>query len=60
MDKNCLMADATATLLLAHKPEDDWRVQHCSVPIGVELGLMEESLRLGDVTETDMLNQFTN
>ncbi|KAK2687153.1 hypothetical protein QWA68_013963 [Fusarium oxysporum] len=60
MDEDCLKADATATLVLAHKPEDDWRVQHCSVPIGVELGLAVESLRLGDVTETDMLNQFTN
>ncbi|VZH87952.1 unnamed protein product, partial [Fusarium fujikuroi] len=60
MDKNCLGEDATATMVLAHKPEDEWRVQHCSVPIEVELGLAVESLRLGDVTETDMLDQFTN
>ncbi|EXA33385.1 hypothetical protein FOQG_16405 [Fusarium oxysporum f. sp. raphani 54005] len=60
MDKNCLMADATATLVLAHKPDDKWTVQHCSVPIEVELDLAVESLRLGDVTETDMLDQFTN
>ncbi|KAG7419683.1 hypothetical protein Forpe1208_v003432 [Fusarium oxysporum f. sp. rapae] len=60
MDENCLKADATATLVLAHKPDDKWKVQHCSVPIEVELGLAVESLRLGDVTETDMLDQFTN
>ncbi|QGI62795.1 hypothetical protein CEK27_006766 [Fusarium fujikuroi] len=60
MDKNCLGEDATATMVLAHKPEDEWRVQHCSVPIEVELGLAVESLRLGDVTETDMLDKFTN
>ncbi|KAG4290098.1 hypothetical protein FPRO06_01984 [Fusarium proliferatum] len=60
MDGSCLKADATATLVLAHKPEDEWRVQHCSVPIEVELGLAVESLRLGDVTETDMLDEFTN
>ncbi|KAF5982006.1 hypothetical protein FBULB1_4508 [Fusarium bulbicola] len=35
-------------------------VGHCHVPIEVELGLAVESLRLGDVTETDMLDQFTN
>lgn len=60
MDGSCLKADATATLVLAHKPEDEWRVQHCSVPIEVALGLAVESLRLGDVTETDMLDEFTN
>ncbi|KAI1027798.1 hypothetical protein LB503_011896 [Fusarium chuoi] len=60
MDENCLRADETATLVLAHKPEDEWRVQQCSVPIEVELGLAVESLRLGDVTETDVLDQFTN
>ncbi|RBA14868.1 hypothetical protein FPRO05_13084 [Fusarium proliferatum] len=60
MDGSCLKADATATLVLAHKPEDEWRVQHCSVPIEVELGLAVESIRLGDVTETDMLDEFTN
>ncbi|KAH7208582.1 hypothetical protein DER44DRAFT_838865 [Fusarium oxysporum] len=47
MDENCLKADATAIL-------------HCSVPIDVELGLAVESLRFGDVTETDMLDQFTS
>ncbi|KAF5555729.1 hypothetical protein FMEXI_1416 [Fusarium mexicanum] len=60
MDGSCLEKDATAVLVLAHKPEDEWRVGHCHVPIEVELGLAVESLRLGDVTETDMLDQFTN
>ncbi|KAL5627154.1 hypothetical protein FOBRF1_001497 [Fusarium oxysporum] len=60
MDENCLKADATAILVLAHKLEYEWKVQHCSVPIDVELGLAVESLRLGDVTETDMLDQFTS
>ncbi|KAF4418722.1 hypothetical protein FACUT_11712 [Fusarium acutatum] len=60
MHENCLQADAKATLVLAHKPEDEWRVQHCSMPIDLELGLAVESLRLGDITETDMLDQFTN
>ncbi|KAF9765434.1 hypothetical protein IL306_002279 [Fusarium sp. DS 682] len=60
MDENCLKDDATATLVLAHKPVDDWRVQHCSVPIDVELGLAVESLRFGDMTEMDTLDQFTN
>ncbi|EWG44768.1 hypothetical protein FVEG_05760 [Fusarium verticillioides 7600] len=58
MDGSCLEKDATAMLVLAYKPEDEWRVGHCHVPIEVELGLAVESLRLGDVTETDMLDQF--
>ncbi|KAF5671878.1 hypothetical protein FDENT_10724 [Fusarium denticulatum] len=60
MDGSCLEKDATAMLVLAHKPEDEWRVGHCHVPIEVELGLAVESLRLGDVTETDVLDQFAD
>ncbi|KAF4494446.1 hypothetical protein FAGAP_9431 [Fusarium agapanthi] len=60
MGENCLKVDVTATLVLAHEPEDEWIVQHCCVPIEVELGLAVESLRLGDVTERDMLDQFAN
>ncbi|KAF5582555.1 hypothetical protein FPANT_8486 [Fusarium pseudoanthophilum] len=56
MDGSCLENYATAMLVLAHKPEDEWRVGHCHVPIEVELGLVVESLRLGDVTETDVLD----
>ncbi|KAG5794290.1 hypothetical protein H9Q69_006642 [Fusarium xylarioides] len=59
MDGSCLEKDATAIVVLAHKPEDEWRVGHCHVPIEVELGLAVETLRLGDVAETDMLDQFT-
>ncbi|KAF5585792.1 hypothetical protein FPCIR_8222 [Fusarium pseudocircinatum] len=58
MDGSCLEKDATAMLVLAHKMEDEWRVGHCHVPIEAELGLAVESLRLGDVTETDVLDQF--
>ncbi|KAF5981524.1 hypothetical protein FCOIX_4172 [Fusarium coicis] len=60
MDGSCLEKDATAMLVLAYKPEDEWRVGHCSVPIEVELGLAVESLRLGDVFEGDLLNQFSD
>ncbi|KAF5546749.1 hypothetical protein FNAPI_8767 [Fusarium napiforme] len=60
MDGSCLEKDATAMLVLAYKLEDEWRIGHCHVNIEVELGLAVGSLRLGDVTETDMLDQFTD
>jgi hypothetical protein len=52
--------DATATLVLAHKNQGNRIIQPCSVPIHVELGLAVESLRLGDVTQAYLLDQFSN
>ncbi|KAI3577613.1 hypothetical protein IWW34DRAFT_745181 [Fusarium oxysporum f. sp. albedinis] len=58
--ENWSQNNANSTLVLAHKPKDRWMIQHCLVPIHVELGLAVGSLRFGDVTEADMLNQFSN
>jgi hypothetical protein len=50
----------TATLVVAYKSDEEWKMGHCSVPVLVDLGLTVESLRMGDITEEDVLNQFSD
>jgi hypothetical protein len=50
--------DGHITLALTCGTEHGWKVEHCSVPVDVELGMAVENLRMGDITEQDLLNQF--
>lgn len=48
--------DGHATLVLACEIEHGWKVEQCLVPVDVELGMVVESLRMGDMTEQDLLH----
>lgn len=50
----------TVTLVVVREADGQWKIRHCPVPIQVELGLTVESLRMGDITEEDVLNQFSD
>ncbi|KAH7179949.1 uncharacterized protein B0J16DRAFT_403317 [Fusarium flagelliforme] len=50
--------DGHVTLVLACEIEHGWKLEHCLVPVDVELGMAVESLRMGDITEQDLLDQF--
>jgi len=50
--------DGHITLVLACEIEHGWKVEQCLVPVDVELGMAVESLRMGDITEQDLLEQF--
>jgi hypothetical protein len=50
----------TVTLVVVHESDGQWKMGHYPVPIQVELGLTVESLRTGDITEEDVLNQFSD
>ncbi|KAJ4129194.1 hypothetical protein NW768_007729 [Fusarium equiseti] len=50
--------DGLVTLVLVCEVEQGWKMEHCLVPVEVELGLTIESLRMGDITEQDVLDQF--
>ncbi|KAM0343767.1 hypothetical protein ACHAPU_008194 [Fusarium lateritium] len=59
VDMERVQSSETVTLVLAFKSDEEWRLGYFSVPIKAELGLTAESLRVGDVTEDDILRQFT-
>ena len=50
--------DGYVTLVLACESEEGWKVEQCLVPVDFELGMTVESLRMGDITEEDVLVQF--
>lgn len=54
MDK--VQSDKTVTLVVLYESDGQWKIGHCPVLIQVELGLTVESLRMGDITEEDVLN----
>ncbi|KAM0243955.1 hypothetical protein ACHAP5_006718 [Fusarium lateritium] len=60
VDMERLQSSKTVTLVVAYKPHGEWKTGHCLVPVQAELGLTVESLRMGDVTEEDILNQFSD
>lgn len=51
-------ARTTVNLVLAYKLHYQWQLQHCSIPVEVELGLSVESLRMGDTTARNILDKF--
>ncbi|KAI1050826.1 hypothetical protein LB507_009295 [Fusarium sp. FIESC RH6] len=50
--------DELVTMVVAYEIEQGWKVEHCLVPVDVELGMAVESLRFGDITEEEILDQF--
>lgn len=47
-----------ATLVLAYKDRDRWKLEYRPVPIQNELGLTFESLRMGDMFAEDVLREL--
>ena len=50
--------DGFVTMVAACEIEHGWEVEHCLVPVDVELGTTVESLRFGDITEEEVIDQF--
>jgi hypothetical protein len=59
VDMEKVQSNETVTLVVAYESDEGWKMGHCSVPVQFELGLTVESLRMGDITEADVLNQFS-
>jgi hypothetical protein len=49
-----------ATVVLAYKSRGNWRLEHCSIPIHVELGQQIDSLRMGDESAERILDMFSD
>ncbi|KAJ5126135.1 hypothetical protein N7448_005447 [Penicillium atrosanguineum] len=49
-----------AILVLAYKSHGLWQVEHCLVPVQVELGQSVDSLRMGDETAKDILDRYAS
>ncbi|KIL88285.1 hypothetical protein FAVG1_08364 [Fusarium avenaceum] len=60
VDMEKVQSNETVTLVVLYESDGQWKIGHCPVPIQVELGLTVESLRMGDITEEDVLNQFSD
>ncbi|SPJ72215.1 uncharacterized protein FTOL_01943 [Fusarium torulosum] len=60
VDMQKVQSNETVTLVVAYESDEEWKMGHCSVPVQVDLGLTVESLRMGDITEEDVLNQFSD
>ena len=50
--------DGLVTFAVACETEGGWKIEHCLVPVDVELGTTVESLRFGDITEEEVIDQF--
>ncbi|KAH8170273.1 hypothetical protein LIA77_10817 [Sarocladium implicatum] len=46
------------TLALAHQVDNKWQISYLKVPVDVELGMEVESLRMGDITAQDVVDQL--
>ncbi|KAH6952018.1 hypothetical protein DER45DRAFT_390456 [Fusarium avenaceum] len=57
VDMEKVQRNETVTLVVVYESDGKWKIGHCPVPIQVELGLTVESLRMGDITEEDVLSQ---
>ncbi|CAJ0543745.1 Ff.00g039050.m01.CDS01 [Fusarium sp. VM40] len=60
VDMEKVQSNETVTLAVVYESDEQWKIRHCPVPIQVELGLTVESLRMGDITEEDVPNQFSD
>ncbi|KAL6922253.1 hypothetical protein ACHAP8_003725 [Fusarium lateritium] len=60
VDTNESQTFESVIVILAYKAQGNWRLGHCSIPIHLELGQEIESLRMGDITAQDILDQYSD